>query len=122
MARILIIDADHGHAANLAAELRRRFHSVTLLSPVASQRNQQGIAAMSSDIARNDLFTAVSEAEIVVVNMTTDSRGEWDLLRDICQTAGSINFGPPVLAFSHVNRGASARLRAKHVGARLIYV
>jgi hypothetical protein len=106
MARIFLIDGDSVHATDLTAVLQRHSHRVVAMSP---------------EEARHDLATILDEAEIVVVNVTTDSQRDWDLLRDVCHLAAMFNFGPQILAVSRTYRGPTARLRAEKLGGRLIY-
>ena len=106
MAKILLLDADCARAAELTMQLQRRNHRVVAKSPSA---------------IRGDLAEAISDAEIVLVNITADRPTDWDFLRSLCQTAAEIQAGPQILAICDVYRGTAPRLRAEQLGCRFLY-
>jgi hypothetical protein len=106
MARILLIDADPGHASSRTLELQRRGHLVTKGSP-------RGVPG--------ELVKLLTQSEIALVNVTADQQVDWDLLREVCEAASTVNPPPSVVAVSSVYRGPSARLRAQRLGAALVY-
>jgi hypothetical protein len=99
---LLIADREGGVAVGVASILARDGHQVT-------------ISSCQHD-ARDVNF------QIAIVDLSHDSRSDWQNLADVLDAARAHSSTALVLAYSSVFRGVEMKIKVERMGARFIWI
>lgn len=106
MARALLIDPIHVHAARITVALEEQGHDVTRRAP---------------EEVSESLEQSLLQFDLVIVNLTLDRPEDWSLLRRICRYKPMDCLCMRVLAVCSVYRGPQPKLKAERLGCRWVY-
>lgn len=107
MGRVLLIDSNESHARALRLFLERQHYSVT-----TCWRKIDAI----TELKRN-----AGDFDFLIIDLTADSREDWEILNRACKVKGPDGTRPGLVCTCRGYRGPGMRIQVERLGGRLVY-